>query len=156
VASFVVLEPPRAAGGEPGEETVFLRDGFSFLAVIVPVIWLLWHRLWLEAVCTLAAALVIAVAGQVAGFGLFGTMLSLLVSFYVAIEGNGMRLARYRRLGWREMALIDADNRHDAEARYFSRGQAEPAAAGRSASLPPVGVPEARGPALGLLDYPGR
>ena len=37
---------------------VFVRDGFSWLAFLLPPLWLLWHRLWLE-----AALVVVAVAG---------------------------------------------------------------------------------------------
>ena len=34
---------------------VLVRDGFSFLAFLLPPLWLLWHRLWIEAALAFAA-----------------------------------------------------------------------------------------------------
>ena len=107
MASFVVMEPPRSSGAEPGVEAVFVRDGFSVLALVAPVIWLLWHRLWLEAMLALAAAVAIATASAYAGLGPVAPAISLLVSLFVAFEGQAMRVARMRRLGWAEAAVIE-------------------------------------------------
>ena len=35
-------------------DLAFVRDGFSFLAFLLPPLWLLWHRLWIEAVLAFA------------------------------------------------------------------------------------------------------
>ena len=43
-----------------GDGVAFVRDGFHTFAFFVPLIWLLWHRLWLQ------AALVFAVMGLAA------------------------------------------------------------------------------------------
>lgn len=49
MASYVVLAPP-----EGDEHAVIIRDGFSFLALILTVFWLLWHRLLFAALMVLA------------------------------------------------------------------------------------------------------
>jgi hypothetical protein len=98
MASYVVMEPPAEADRD---DVVFVRDGFHFIAFIVPFIWLFWYRLWIEGV----VALVVAVAiGWLSGPMLLGNWamgLSLLVSIYVGIEGPALRQAALRGRGWR-------------------------------------------------------
>ncbi len=152
------MEPPRASGAETGVQAAFVRDGFSLLAFIAPVLWLLWYRLWLEAILVLLVAAIIAALGNYADMGAALPMLSLLVSAFIGMEGQAMRLARLRRRGWREAAVIEAANRTEAEIRYFSEASA--AASVQPAdhrALPQNTVPSrtATGPALGLFEYPG-
>lgn len=152
------MEPPRATGAETGVQAEIVRDGFALLAFIAPLLWLLWYRLWLEAILVFLAAAVIATLGNFTGLGAVLPVLSLLVSAYIGIEGQAMRLARLRRLGWREAAVIEAGNKAEAEIRYFSgafAGQPDqqtvhPAAPPATALSKP-----AAGPALGLFEYPG-
>lgn len=158
MAAYVVMEPPRASGAESGVQAQFVRDGFWLLAFIAPLPWLLWYRLWLAAVLTLLAAAAIAVLGNLSELGPALPALSLLVSFYVAIEGSAIRLARLRRLGWREAATIEANSRAEAEIRYFSSppNQQSSEALKKPAIVPHGSRPGATtGPALGLLEYPG-
>ena len=53
MASYVVMVPPAGQGNRPDLDAAFVRDGFAFLAFFLPVLWLLWHRLWVEAVAAL-------------------------------------------------------------------------------------------------------
>ncbi|TIW44359.1 MAG: DUF2628 domain-containing protein, partial [Mesorhizobium sp.] len=46
MAVYVVMEPP-GLGEKP--DVTFVRDGFSWLGFLVSPLWLLWHRLWIEA-----------------------------------------------------------------------------------------------------------
>ena len=147
--------------GETGSRTEFVRDRFSVIAFIAPVIWLAWHRLWLEAFVALAAAIGLAALGVVAGFENTAPLLSVLVSIFVAIEGPQLRVAAAERRGYRQMAVIEADNLADAELRYFEQRGERAAQANRTlpAITPkPHGSAErisSPGPALGLLEYPG-
>ena len=162
MASFVVMEPP-----EDGQErTVLIRDGFHFFAFLVPFIWLLVHRLWIEAGLALAAALAIGALGSLTGFGAVAPVLSLLVGIYVGLEGAALRVAALQRRGWREWGIVEADNPRDAEIRYVTGLAAEgsedaPVAADATQPQLPFGrpvnhQPRASGPALGMLGYPGR
>jgi len=49
MAVYTVHEPPmKAEQSQPDPERfVFVRDGFSFWAFLLPPLWMLWHRLWL-------------------------------------------------------------------------------------------------------------
>ena len=155
MASYVVMEPPSRSGGE----IRFVRDGFSVVALILPFIWLLWHRMWIEALLVFAVAIALSVAGELAG--LQGVMmgLSLLVSIYVALEGASLRVAALRRRGWREAGVVEASNEDEAMLRYFESHGEPPA---RSEAPPPetprpAPPPASSGaPALGLFSYPDR
>lgn len=152
------MEPPRAAGAETGVQAEIVRDGFALLAFIAPLLWLLWYRLWLEAILVFLAAAIIAALGNFTGLGAVLPALSLIVSAYVGVEGQAMRLARLRRLGWREAAVIEAGNRADAEIRYFSDAnsrQSDQWTDHPAVPLATVPAKPAAGPALGLFEYPG-
>ena len=158
MASYVVMEPP-GQSGRAGESTIFVRDGFSLLAFFIPVVWLLWHRLWIEAAIALALSLGIAVLGTQGEF-VGAPLVSVLVSTLFGLEGPALRLAALRRRGWREVGLVEADSYEDAETRYLV---SEPEDAPEDQSWPSMqhGPQPARGRGepvrgSGLLFDPGR
>ncbi|NGN43787.1 DUF2628 domain-containing protein [Mesorhizobium sp. CGMCC 1.15528] len=160
MSTYVVMEPPIKGRGEASDKAVFVRDRFAVFAFLVPPLWLLWHRLWSEAAFAFAAALALAALGEVAGFGVTGSLLSLLVSIYVGLEGAALRIAALRRRGWREWGVVEADDISDAEIRYLT--QAAGTEAGEVEEIVrPVAVasPHALArpaPSLGLVQYPGK
>ena len=162
MAIYIVMEPPQRQGAEAAERALLVRDGFAFFAFLVPPLWLAVHRLWIEAAFALVVGLALGALGTVAGFGLAGSLLPLLVAIYVGLEGNALRVAALRRRGWREWGVVEASNAGEAEIRYLAGEEPQEAVQsavphstgpmlGRTA---PSGL--ASGPALGLFDYPGR
>jgi len=152
MASFVVMEAPQGR-----DEAVYIRDGFHFLAFLVPPLWLLWHRLWIEALVAFAA---MALLGSVSGFGEAAPLLSLLVSIYVGLEAPALHIAALRRRGWSEWGVADAANRDEAELKHLYGSGTESNEHFDAPSLPvPAAYPAAGrpspGPALGLFSYPG-
>ncbi len=119
MATYVVMQPERAGGRIDAEGATFVRDGFALIAFFVPVVWLLWHRLWIEAALAFSLTIGLTALGNVAGFGFAAPMLSLLVSIYAGLEGAALRLAALRRRGWHDFGVVDADSYDDAETRYL-------------------------------------
>ncbi|HEY6632241.1 MAG TPA: DUF2628 domain-containing protein [Rhizobiaceae bacterium] len=159
MAIYVVMEPPAANATEAAERAVLVRDSFSFLAFLVPPLWLLWHRLWIEAALAFAASVALTALAETAGLGFTGAALSLLVSIYVGLEGPGLRINAMRRRGWHDWGVVEASDAREAEIRYFAGEEPEelmeapqPAPAAR----PTQGHSVQTGPVLGLLAYPGR
>lgn len=154
MAIYVVMESGRAdADAEGMPVAVYVRDGFSLFAFLIPVFWLLWRRLWIEAVLALAVTLSLGSFGAFAGQSpLAVTLLSLLIGAYVALEGPALRIAALRRRGWREWGVVKADSREDAETRYLYEASGEPAAVPRAGN---AALRTGARPAMGLLDYPG-
>lgn len=162
MAIFVVMEPPAASDAEAVERAVTVRDGFAFMAFLVPPLWLLWHRLWIEAALAFALSIALSALGEAAGFGFLGAALSLLVSLFVGLEGPALRFAALRRRGWREWGVVEAGNAAEAEIRYLAGDEKEGGESVAATSLRPLMPavashrPAASTPALGLLGYPGR
>ncbi|MGI6855576.1 DUF2628 domain-containing protein [Mesorhizobium sp. 1B3] len=155
MAVYVIMEPRQKTPATV--DAVFIRDGFAFLAFLVPFIWLLWHRLWIEAALALGAVLLIGALAEVGGYGFYASLLSLLVSIYVGLEGAALRIGALRRRGWRDVAVVEADSAAEAEIRYYGAVAAEPEADVRSMSEPvqrPAAIAAPSGPALGLFSYP--
>jgi hypothetical protein len=153
MASFVVMDAPQGS-----DQSVYIRDGFHFLAFLVPPLWLVWHRLWIEALIAFAAMALLGALGSVSGFGEAAPLLSLLVSIYIGLEASALRIAALRRRGWSEWGVVDAANRDEAELKHvhgFGTESVELAISPLPAPMPHSASPRtATGPALGLFSYP--
>jgi len=164
MARYFVMEPPAATDEEAVETARLIRDGFSVPAFAISPLWLLWHRLWIEAALFFAASMAIVAAADAAGLGPAGSALSLLLSFYVGLEGPSLYASALRRRGWQDWCIVEAGSIADAEARYAARVVEDvdhgisPASEGIASPKPgPTGPSRVMaGPALGLLGYPGR
>ncbi|MGU3400116.1 DUF2628 domain-containing protein [Brucellaceae bacterium D45D] len=116
MAQFVVLEP---VDSQNAEKAVFVRDGFHVLSLILPVVWLLFQRLWFEAAAVFGVMIVLGLGGSLLGISNAIPLITLLVSVFVALEGANWKVAKLRRQGFAEKAVIDAANLEEAEIRYF-------------------------------------
>jgi hypothetical protein len=159
MAIYVVMEPPR---GRADADEIYVRDGFHWLGFLLPLVWLLWNRLWLETLVLLAVMLGLGLLGETSGSTeMIVGGLTLLVSIYVGLEGSALRIWALRRRGYDEWGVVEAANRADAEVRYLvSQPQA---AEMEQRLLPPIRQdvgPSASAagnePELGLFGYPGR
>ncbi|MBJ6132695.1 DUF2628 domain-containing protein [Ochrobactrum sp. Q0168] len=124
MAQFVVLEPTEASSKKKRsrssvEHSVFVRDGFHVLALVLPFVWLLAQRLWFEAFALLGVTALLGFAGSYFGIADAVPLLTLIVSLLVAFEGANWKIAKLKRQGYVERAAIDADNLDEAEIRYF-------------------------------------
>ncbi len=121
MASYIVMSD---RGEKPEENIRFVQDGFSIVAFVVPVIWLLWHRLWLHAALCFAAfgvcAALVAWSGNPIWMGMSGVA-SVLISLLVALEGGEWLRASLAQDGYRELDLIPARNSRQAEEYFASR-----------------------------------
>jgi len=155
MTSFVVMESPDKG------DAVYVRDRFHVLAFLLAPLWLLWNRLWIEALLVVAVMGVIGAGSAALGMPQIGSWLSLLVSLFVGLEGPALRINALRRRGWHETGVVIAENAAEAEIRHMhGMNVSEPVA-----TLPAVPMPQVAannpprlgqsGPALGLFSYPG-
>ena len=126
MASILVMNK---YGTTSADETQFVRDGFSIFAFAVPVIWLLWHRLWLHAALCFAAfglcAAFIAWNSTAVWIG-FSALLCVTTGLLVALEGGEWVRQSFERDGFHETALISANSLRKAEEFYASGMISEP------------------------------
>jgi hypothetical protein len=154
--SFYVLTAPAAK--DPDRDTIFIRDGFSWLAFLFPLPWLLIRRLWLVALAAVVLYSVSIYLAETYRLDALPVAFSFVLSLWTALEGGAARVRKYERLGWQVERVIGAAKLGDAEDIYF----AEKAATVRSQhpeTLPalPPGRPmaPANAVALGLIGPQG-
>ncbi len=105
-----------------GSDIVFIKDGFSWPAFLIPFFWMIWHRLWLPLAVYLAAVALLVLAGNVV-FSLPDGLLAslgLLINLFVGLEGNNFRRTALAKRGFEEIADIVADNSEAASYRFFA------------------------------------
>ncbi len=120
---YSVYEPP---GDDADLETrvdkiAFVKEGFSWLALFIPVLWLIYQRMWFELFAFLAV-----IAGvswmlgtgpderQLAGWFSFG--LSALLAF----EAGDLRGWALQRRGYRFTGVVSGRDRLEAERSFFA------------------------------------
>ncbi|TGQ74226.1 DUF2628 domain-containing protein [Mesorhizobium sp. M00.F.Ca.ET.186.01.1.1] len=157
MAAYVVMEPPGRA--EKADTTAFVRDGFTWLGLLAPPLWFAWHRLWIEAALAFVVMALLSVLSEKLGLGLAGSLLSLLVSLYVGLEGQALRIAALRRRGWHSWGVVEAGWMGDADIRYALEAETladEAVPAPRMVPDAAQARPSQPGIALGLTHIPGR
>jgi hypothetical protein len=123
VTVFSVYEPPIEAPdiAERADRLAFVKEGFSWPALFVPALWLLYYRMWIEFIILV----LIYVALQVAfGTGAQGQTLavwaSLAVGVLFAFEANDLRAASLERRGYRLAGVASGRDRTEAERSFFT------------------------------------
>ncbi|RVC76271.1 DUF2628 domain-containing protein [Mesorhizobium sp. M4A.F.Ca.ET.022.05.2.1] len=157
MAIYVVMEPP--AGRAKADETTFVRDGFTWLGFLFSPLWLAWHRLWIEAALTFVVMAILSMLGEKLGLAWAGSALSLLVSLYIGLEGQGLLIAALRRRGWHEWGVVEADRLDGAETRHALEADVPPDEQPPAPRIVPdanLARPTQTGMALGLTHTPGR
>jgi hypothetical protein len=162
---YTVHQPPLRAGGMAADPDrfVFVRDRFAFWAFVMPPLWLLIKRLWLVFVfyvlllAMVGALLYAADIGQPAR-----GLVVILISFLVGLEAATLQRWTLARRKWTQIGVVVADDRDEAEQRFFAGWVARqaPAAAVEPPSLfsPPVinpPLPRSEPHPLGLFPQPG-
>ncbi len=123
---YTVHAPIAAQGERTMEKTtdkyVFVRDGFYFWAMIAPVLWMLYHRLWLALLGTivLLAAFSFGLSKLGVGSGV-NVIVFILLSVLIGLEGASLRRRKLSRRKWRQLDVVVADDEEAAERRFFDR-----------------------------------
>ncbi|MTI17859.1 DUF2628 domain-containing protein [Rhodobacteraceae bacterium RKSG542] len=124
MAVYLVLSPPEASGDlrsyEQAAALRFVRDGFYWLALFFPLLWLLFNRMWLVFLGYLAAYGVVAALS--AGFGpTLSWIILALFSILFAWEAGALKGWTLQKRGWQVVGLVNAANLTEAETRFFER-----------------------------------
>jgi len=132
----------------------FIREGFTWAALIFGPLWLLIHRLWLALLLyCLALILITALAYYMHLDNGTSVVLSELISLYLALEGNQLRRNTAERRGWTMVDVISAINLEAAERLFFSRWPAQDC--GKSPLPQPQSIKYSGTDILGLFPQKG-
>jgi len=149
---WTVWEHDRYDEDERIEKAVFVRDGFSWLAFLLPPLWLLANGMILVLIAFVVAAGAVVVAVE----NTLGAELASLASFATALwfgfEARALRRWSLHRRGWTMTAVVEGKHFPGAERRYVAsrleERAAPPSSDPGSASPPPL-PPSAGGPSRG-------
>ncbi|MGF7158606.1 hypothetical protein FHS85_000216 [Rhodoligotrophos appendicifer] len=124
---------PEAILADPdGLEVV--KEGFSWPAFFIPLLWLIYKRMWLVLVLFLVVNAALAVIGVLWPMpGAAETFVALAVNLFMGLQGNDLRRWTLARRGKAEVGVVMGDDLLAAEHRFFSL-----LASGLSAVTPPV------------------
>jgi hypothetical protein len=141
------------------EEFVFVKDGFSWPALFAPILWILWHRLWLTLVGYVIFVLVLAWAGRLVSEDA-AVAVAVLGSLLFALEANNVRRVSLASRGWSDVGVSTGQNVEEAELRFFDKWRADPSPSSPPATsltrTPAFQRIEAEGQILGLFPEPER
>jgi len=157
--SYLVLTLP--GGPDPDHcRTLVLPDGFAWLALLFPWIWLLWNRLWIAGAVVFLLQCVSGYLMSLPQFELAGGLLGFALSLLVALEGRHYRSETLIRRGWTLEAVISAANLDAAEEIFFAglpepQKQPMPASAEWIKTTAPGQTTGWNGPHTGLFDHQG-
>ena len=122
VTVYSVYEPPAQAPdlAERADRLAFVKEGFSWPALFVPLLWLLYYRMWIEFIL-----LVMVYAGLQLAFGtdLQGQVLagsaSLAIGVLFAFEASDLRTLSLERRGYRLAGVASGRDQTEAERSFF-------------------------------------
>lgn len=148
MASYMVLIP-QGDRNDPDRARV-VRDGFSVFAFLLPLVYLLWHRMWLYAVLLVVFEVALGFWLDFSGQEAAGGVIQFALSLLIALESGTLRMKHLLSRGYVIDDIIIADRLSDTEEIYFSNR-------GQSAALPSAFAPAQRsaggaGLTLGLFD----
>ncbi len=122
MATFTVHQPPLGKGDNAPDPARFhfVRDGFYVWAFLLSVFWMLRHKLWLVAALFVALAVLIEIGLRWAGIGIgIRALVIIALCFLVGLEGATLRRWTLALRGYLPAGVVIADNRDEAERRFF-------------------------------------
>ncbi|MEZ5817378.1 MAG: DUF2628 domain-containing protein [Hyphomicrobiaceae bacterium] len=126
---------------ERGEELVFVREGFSFLAAIFTPFWMIAHGLWLALVAYFVAVIGLELIFWAAGVGQNAAGWAMVaLHLLVGFEADAIRRWTLGRRGWTVVGSVSGRNREECERRFFEAWLKDQPYASRANLPPPPGV----------------
>ncbi len=98
-----------------------VKEGMARWAILSPLIWFLYHRMWWEGAVYFGLSILIALAGEAMGLQESITvMLGLGLQLLAAMEANDFRRLALARKGYQTIAIVHGSDEDEAEARFFA------------------------------------
>jgi hypothetical protein len=123
VSVYSVYEPPGDAPdlASRAERLAFVKEGFSWPAFFVPLLWLIYYRMWVEFVLLVLVyvALQLAFGTDSQGQSLVG-WIGLGISVLFALEANDLRTSSLERRGYALAGVASGRSRTEAERAFFT------------------------------------
>ncbi|MFM9860237.1 DUF2628 domain-containing protein [Pseudoxanthobacter sp. M-2] len=142
MAVFTVHEPPPSGDlMRDAERVTFVRDGFSWAAFLIPLLWLLWHRMWLVLVLWIAIVVIVQWGASLVGEPA-PLVAALAIALVMGFEASSLRRWTLERRRFRFAGVVAGTDRSECERRFFADWEGgAPVAPTSGTSAPPATVP---------------
>ena len=103
-----------------GDDLAFVKEGFSWPVLLLPLFWPLYHGMWgvfAVVLAVIVGAEALIDAGALPAGPVAAAEVMLLVGY--AFEANNLRRWMLARRGWRQVALVSGGSLAAAERRLF-------------------------------------
>ncbi len=118
MATYSVLAPPNGSGLSLEAGAEFIPDTKALMALALPLLWLLWHRMWWASLFYVLISMIFALV-LTTGFATLALLMTAIPGLFLFLEGNELRRKALIRKNWTLVAVIEGDNLESAEARFF-------------------------------------
>lgn len=120
--AFTVHEPPNPPSDriERAERLEFVRDGFSWLAAVIPPLWMVLNKLWV----VLLGYLLLSTGASwlLARIGVDKSMIGLInlaANLVIGYEAASLQRWTLSRRNWTEAGAVVGRNQEECERRFF-------------------------------------
>lgn len=104
------------------EQVVFVPEAFCWIALFIPLIWLLFRRMWVIAAIFFAVLTIISAIGISLDLSPWVmVLLSVAMNLFIALEGNELRRWSLARRGLKMIDIIAGRSRDECELEFFRR-----------------------------------
>ncbi|HFB2048754.1 MAG: DUF2628 domain-containing protein [Hyphomicrobiaceae bacterium] len=110
-----------ALKNERADELIFVKDGFSLLASVLPPIWMIANCVWLVLFAYVFIVLILTVFFSV--FHIYNFWLVYIVcvlNLIIGFEADSIVRWTLDRKAWKQIAHVTGATREDCERRFFS------------------------------------
>jgi len=157
---YTVHLPETARPGDVAglDRAIFVRDGFHWLAAVVPLLWLLANRVWLGFLAVLAATVAIGALAATTGIGPGPVLaLQLCLAILIGVTAADLKGWSLRRRGLPAVDVVSGRDAEEAERRFYDRWLDAGAAASRPGLTrsPVAAMPTGTPQVLGLFPEAG-
>ncbi len=105
-----------------GPDIELVPEAFSWGALLIPIIWALYRRLWWVAIGVVVVSIVVPRLRQVADFNENGLLIAnFAINIVLGWLGNDLRRWELRRKGYRAVDFVRARRIGDAEVIAITR-----------------------------------
>ncbi|BCP55807.1 hypothetical protein K32_44240 [Kaistia sp. 32K] len=157
---YTVHAPPVSATGglDEADRMIFVKDGFSWPAFFLPVLWMLYRRMWVVLAVYALYLVAIELSGRYLGAPT-AAALGLLGALFLGLEGSSLLRWTLSRRRFTEAGVAEGRSRAEAEIRFFHRFAAAspvvPEAVPATARIARAAQPNASADIVGLFPTPG-
>lgn len=148
MTQFTIHEPtdPPAGIMARADATRFVKEGMAWWALFLPMVWLLYHRMWLIFVGFVVAMFALEFGLYYAGVpDSISMWTSILFSIVFAMHANDLRRWTLSRRGFSMVGAVSGKGQRECELKYFaSWPETEPPVKPPSTPAKPVNLPAIR------------